>query len=972
MSDGGEDGSDGSATKREGPSSRTRLDRGLAERIAEVAAELRLPRGTAVGRYVVLDTLGAGGMGVVYTAFDPELDRKVAVKLLQATPGGSTSGGQTWLLREAQAMARLAHPNVVAVYDVGAMPGDRVFIAMELVDGISLRAWLKQRAPRRAWREVVAVMRAAGAGLAAAHAAGLVHRDFKPDNVLVGGDGRARVMDFGLARLRGTDPGESAARDSQVELRSPLSEPLTEAGAVMGTPGYMAPEIYRNEPADARTDQFAFGVALYEALYGTRPFERGAIVDGRAVAPRPPPSSKVPAWVGRVVARAIALDPAQRFASMDDLLAELARDPTAARQRVAIGAAIAVAVAAGAIAVVGAIGGSGPAAEPPSALCTGASAQLAGAWDPGARAALEAAFRRLDKPFAADAIGGVEAALDAYAARWVAMQTDACRATRVFGFQSEDVLTARATCLDSRRVELATLAKLFAGADEALVRTAVTAARKLSPLDDCDDLAALLAPDPLPKDPAARATVVELQRQLAQARALKTASHPQDSLAIATAIAAPAAASGHLPTVAEQHLLAGEMTWVVHDSAHGEPELFAAAWAADAGKADEIKVEAWLALTNLATEQSRFDVALERWHQAAAALARLGANWELDVRVRASHALLDSRMNHYDAAIAEAREARDVADHHPDTPAYSYALLVEASILNASAHPQQALDDFAKVLAYEDALGHRRVEVAVTLATMATAEAQLGKVADAVTHLTAALAIDEAIYGPEAAETAGTLGTLAAAQAMTGDLAGSLATDERALALTAKTSGTDSEAYAILLGQVADTLVSLGRATEALADLARANAILTAKLGPAHVQTLTVALTTCDAQRAAGNAKGAIDTCSRALATAETAFGKTSPLLFLFASHTAMALADAKQPARAWPLFDRAIAIGATDPAGLAQVELLDAKAQWEVGHRARAAELAQRARDGYAQLGDAAKAELREADDWLAHHAAR
>ncbi|HEY1811408.1 MAG TPA: serine/threonine-protein kinase, partial [Kofleriaceae bacterium] len=471
-----------------------------------------LAHGTKVGRFVVAGKLGAGGMGVVYAAHDRELDRHVALKVLRVA--GASDEERVRMLREGQAMARVTHPNVITVHEVG-VDGELVFLAEELLDAGTLGDWLEHA---RVQNEIIEKFVAAGRGLAAAHAAGLVHRDFKPDNVLVGGDGRARVMDFGLARLRGTDPGESAARDSQVELRSPLSEPLTEAGAVMGTPGYMAPEIYRNEPADARTDQFAFGVALYEALYGTRPFERGAIVDGRAVAPRPPPSSKVPAWVGRVVARAIALDPAQRFASMDDLLAELARDPTAARQRVAIGAAIAVAVAAGAIAVVGAIGGSGPAAEPPSALCTGASAQLAGAWDPGARAALEAAFRRLDKPFAADAIGGVEAALDAYAARWVAMQTDACRATRVFGFQSEDVLTARATCLDSRRVELATLAKLFAGADEALVRTAVTAARKLSPLDDCDDLAALLAPDPLPKDPAARATVVELQRQLAQAR----------------------------------------------------------------------------------------------------------------------------------------------------------------------------------------------------------------------------------------------------------------------------------------------------------------------------------------------------------------------------------------------------------------------------------------------------------------------
>jgi serine/threonine protein kinase len=194
------------ATKREGAlPTRTAVDP------APVKGEERLSPGTAVGRYIVQDVLGAGGMGVVYSAFDPELDRKVAIKLLQARPGGSESGGQTWLVREAQAMARLAHPNVVTVYDVGAMPGDRVFVAMELVEGITLREWMKQG---HTWRESLAVMRAAGAGLAAAHSAGLVHRDFKPDNVLVGKDGRTRVMDFGLARLKGDE--SPAARTSDM------------------------------------------------------------------------------------------------------------------------------------------------------------------------------------------------------------------------------------------------------------------------------------------------------------------------------------------------------------------------------------------------------------------------------------------------------------------------------------------------------------------------------------------------------------------------------------------------------------------------------------------------------------------------------------------------------------------------------------------------------------------------------------
>src|SRR5690349_17448959 len=201
--------------------------------------DLREP-GDTVGRFVVLQRLGEGGMGVVYTAYDPELDRKVAIKLLK-----SAEEGHARLLREAQAMARLQHPNVIAVHDVGTLPGNRVFVAMELVAGATLRGWLK--AAPRAWREVIAIMRQAGVGLAAAHDAGLVHRDFKPDNVLVGDDGRVRVMDFGLARLGAADPELSSGSHDT----GPLSTPLTMAGTVVGTPAYMAPELFKGTSAEA-------------------------------------------------------------------------------------------------------------------------------------------------------------------------------------------------------------------------------------------------------------------------------------------------------------------------------------------------------------------------------------------------------------------------------------------------------------------------------------------------------------------------------------------------------------------------------------------------------------------------------------------------------------------------------------------------------------------------------------------------
>ena len=298
-----------------------------------------------IGRFRVLRPLGAGGMSVVYAAYDEKLDRRIALKLLR---GGETPDSQPRLLREAQAMARLAHPNVVAVHEVGTW-NDQVYVAMEFVKGRDLRTWLAEAPQHHA--DVVEVFTAAGRGLAAAHHAGIVHRDFKPANVLLGDDGRVRVVDFGLART-----GNEQLPDlSHTRLPAPitsLTTSLTMTGALVGTPAYMSPEQHAGRLADARSDQFSFCVALWEGLYGVTPFAGQTltalaeeVVAGR-IAPVPE-DSNVPAWLRRVLLRGLAVDPAARWPSMDDLLDELARDPEKLRRaRLRIGL-----VAAGIIAV---------------------------------------------------------------------------------------------------------------------------------------------------------------------------------------------------------------------------------------------------------------------------------------------------------------------------------------------------------------------------------------------------------------------------------------------------------------------------------------------------------------------------------------------------------------------------------------------------------------------------------------------
>ncbi|MEM6991946.1 MAG: protein kinase [Myxococcota bacterium] len=307
-----------------------------------------LPRGTTLGRYVVLDLLGAGGLGQVYTAYDPELDRKVAVKLLRPTAAGPVDAeAQRWLMREAQAMAQLSHTNVVPVHDIGTF-GDQVFIAMKLVGGGTLRDWLRRG--KRSWKEIRDVLHGAGRGLAAAHAAGLVHRDFKPANLLVDEADCPYVVDFGLARAV-AGPVERSP-DADPLLRSHdalLGEDLTETGVIIGTPAYMAPEQISGRDVDPRADQFSFCVTLYEALYGVRPFtgktygelHRAIVIGARPPATKHPIPGPIPGWLRRALVRGLAADAASRFASMDALLSALTVDRRSRRrQRGFIAAAV--------------------------------------------------------------------------------------------------------------------------------------------------------------------------------------------------------------------------------------------------------------------------------------------------------------------------------------------------------------------------------------------------------------------------------------------------------------------------------------------------------------------------------------------------------------------------------------------------------------------------------------------------------
>jgi serine/threonine protein kinase len=320
-----------------------------ARRIGAGTEQMVMPRGTPLGRYILLEPLGSGGLGVVYAAYDPELDRRVAIKLLRPGVHNMGDGANTdRLLREGQAMARLTHPNVVTVHDVGRV-GTEVFIAMELVDGLPLSKWIR-RGPHP-WRVVRDVMVQAGRGLSAAHASGLVHRDFKPGNVLVTFDNwekpnGVRVLDFGLARaIQGAEvpPDIRATRQSSLDIsnsgeRPLLDEDLTHHGTIMGTPQFMAPEQFRLGRVSESADQFAYCVTFWLALYGTRPFETDDILQLPGLAERgmfsdPKDRRGVPQWLHKALKRGMSGDPSARFSTMDALLHEVQRDKRSRRRQ---------------------------------------------------------------------------------------------------------------------------------------------------------------------------------------------------------------------------------------------------------------------------------------------------------------------------------------------------------------------------------------------------------------------------------------------------------------------------------------------------------------------------------------------------------------------------------------------------------------------------------------------------------------
>jgi serine/threonine protein kinase len=479
-------------------------------------------RGETIGRYLVLSRLGAGAMGVVLAAYDPELDRKVALKLLKPR-GGDRRAAQTRLQREAQALAKLSHANVVGVHDVG-LHEHGVFVAMEYVEGQTVGDWLA--AGPHPWKVVLEIFLQAGRGLAAAHAAGLVHRDFKPDNIMLDNSGAVRVMDFGLARS--DDQDDQGDKDALVRATKAvpdldkLSTRLTQTGAIMGTPMYMSPEQFLGGEVDARSDQFGFCAALYKSLYSEQPFagetlsalsasvRRGQIQD-------PPRGATVPGWVRVALLRGLSPEREDRWPSMDELLADLERGEARGRRRNAfIGGGVVVLGLAGVVAY------DRYDVDQRTKACRADGDVVDEVWNEDSREALRAGLMATGVSYAATVAEHVMPWIDGQAEALREARTSACMNASVHESWNPKRLDKANWCLDERQLQFSTLVTQMANADASALQRAVQAASSLTQVEPClDEKSLAVTPEPPGTD--LRPEIEAVRGQLARASYLASA-----------------------------------------------------------------------------------------------------------------------------------------------------------------------------------------------------------------------------------------------------------------------------------------------------------------------------------------------------------------------------------------------------------------------------------------------------------------
>jgi eukaryotic-like serine/threonine-protein kinase len=913
-------------------------------------ADLPLLRGACVGRYLIVRLVGVGAMGAVYEAYDPELERKVAVKILRHRVEPADASRSQRLLREARSLAKLAHSNVVAVHDVGRF-GDQVFIAMEFVAGTTLGAWLAE-APRT-WREVRDVFVAAARGLEAAHAAGLIHRDFKPDNVLIERGGRVLVTDFGLARSLRDRSTDDASSNSAIGDAG-----LTATGALVGTPLYMAPEQHRGCEPDERSDQYQFSVALLEGLVGAFPFRTGSVEalaadKGAGRIPVWPKRAKVPGWLRRAVETGLRPEPDNRHASMNAVIHALLRDQRLRTRPFHAAALVSVALAGG---VFWHQSGAGERA------CRDSASRLASVWDAGARARIEAAFRRSGLDYAPTLLANVSKNLDAYSSEWIRQRTETCEATRVHGQQSEAMLDLRTACLDEQRESLRTLVDLLAEADAPMIQRSVQASGALADPKLCrgQELAKPVQP---PDDPSMKRRLSELRVENARAHAHWLAGRFADAKKIIEPASARAHELGYQPLIAEAEYELAITRFRLGDPSGTIEALERSAWAAEAGRHDRVaaKARGWLLVPYAAKRD--FVEGRRARRNAEAALTRIGGDPVLQARLDQETAVLAMHEGKYTEAVTRARTAVETwrAVHGSEhfevataTAILGVSLLLAGDFIGASAHTRRALDQ------YERLLGPEHPNNAAAHVNLAHVLGRTSRHQEALAHAERALSIRQRALGPNEAPVALALATLGSALFRKGDHDSARRHFERARAIRERTTGPDSIELASSLADLASVDLQQGRDAEALARCEQARVLFENKLGREHLDVRKAWTLLGRISARQRRFKESLEHHRKSLALGQKKLGPDHVELALDLLGIGQAALALGRPSDAEQALERARSIwkaAKVDPVELAETELTLARVHERLGRPDQARSLAAAARRALELLGRGALA---------------
>lgn len=853
-----------------------------------------------IGRFTTERVLGRGGMGVVYLAFDPDLDRRIALKLLR--PSSARSGdSRARILREAQAMAQLSHPNVAAVHEVGVLEAS-VYLVMEYVDGPTLRQWLAQRP--RAWREICAVFEAAGRGLVAAHERGLVHRDFKGDNVLIAADGSVKVVDFGLARAwnEGDSLEVTARTEEPASARSDaskLSSSLTRSGATVGTPRYMAPEQHMGRCPPA-ADQFALCVTLYEALYGTRPFpshSMGALVLAKQrgdILP-PPRGVRVPRWLRRLVLRGLRPHPEERFASMAALVEALGRFRRAPMRRIATGTTLLGAGAGIAIAATW---------TPSAPTCDDTEARVARVWNDDVRATIADAFEATGLEIAPAALERARRQIDGYVATWSELAAQTCN-------DQDAGRSLVRHCLDRRLTQLDRRLRILADADIEAVVSVDRLLPRAGGLHACVDPDGLRGTMALP-DEDVRERVEAITSDLAVVEALADAQRHDEALERARALEELTADLSHLPLRAEILLRLGLLQQNAGDHATAHATLTEAVVVAERAGMDVLVAEGWLALARVfldgtgEPERARDSVTIgeanaQRLDPVPAPLA---------ARIETMRGRVARGRGDFEAAEQAFERALAIQEANPDASPVDIAYTL--TDLGRTAGSMSNVDEAARRLEEAKSLlaatvGDDHPLVATMHVERGIVFARQGKLEEAEHHISTGVAALTAVYGdthaavasqlhnlgniawiagrPEDAEryyrraadslertlgpaherTARSHSGLATALNEQGRHADALALLDRTIPVMEDLYGEEYYSLGRALVRRADALIGLGRHGDAVASARRGVDVLRSTFGDDHVETVIARAALGDALERAGEPSEALVVLERAL-----------------------------------------------------------------------------------------------------------